>query len=323
MPTMLDISEIAAARNQQITDMQDEYRLIDTETPSRRHNEILAELAALNSRNNSITRRFGRSDEPDAAAEIAGKIARLQAELETLERRLSLAVERKARLNEELRRLQTESNPLPDIEEGDVVASQKRLAGINQEIAKVEQEITAENDKLRITTADRTALDCVTVELEDARAEALPEATIAALRKKQAAERAKFEAAELAMRAAQEHINERLAGLSRKADRLQVAKAAIESENQLLRAAFLQTQIRAARVAYKEAAQDFLKRLAVLAGLDRLSAENNCRIPVFADHRRGCALPGLNDANFEITDLDILDTADQLRAGFHKKGIAA
>ena len=325
MPTMLEISEIAAARNQQITDLQDENRLIDTETPRRRHNEILAEIAALKSRANSIHRVFRRpqTDEPDAADEIAAKTAHLEAELETLERRLSLALERKARLNEELRRLLTDSNPLPDIESGEVVAGQKRLAGINQEIAKVEQEITAENDKLRITTADRTALDYATVELEDARAEALPEATIAALRKKQAAEKAKFEAAELAMRAAQEHINERLAGLSRKADRLQADKAAIESENQLLRAAFLQSQIRAARTAYKEAAQEFLNRLAVLAGLDRLSAENNCRIPVFADHRRGCSLPGLNDANFEITDLDIMKTADQLRASFHKKGIAA
>jgi len=324
MPTMLEISEIAAARNQQITDPQDEYRLIDTETPRRRHNEILAEIAALKSRANSIHRVFRRpqTDEPDAADEIAAKISHLEAELEPLERRLSLALERKARLNEELRRLQTDSNPLPDVDESEVTAGQKRLAGINQEIAKVEQEITAENDKLRITTADRTALDYATVELEDARAEALPEATIAALRKKQAEEKAKFEAAELAMRAAQEHINERLAGLSRKADRLQADKAAIESENQLLRAALLQSQIRTARIGYKKAAQDFLKKLAILAGLDRLSAENNCRIPVFADHRRGCSLPGLNDTNFEITELDIMKTADQLRTELHTKGIA-
>ena len=192
MTTMFDICEIAAARNQQIADLEKEIRLIDTETPSRRHNEILAELYTLKSRANSIHRVFShpRTDEPDAADEIAEKIARLDAELETLERRLSLAFERKDRLNEELRRLRNESNPLPDIDESEAIAGQKRLTGINQEIAKVEQEITAENGKLLIAAADRTPLDCVTVELEDARAEALPEATIAALRKKQAAEKA-------------------------------------------------------------------------------------------------------------------------------------
>ena len=97
-------------------------------------------------------------------------------------------------------------------------------------------------------------------------------------------------------------------------------RAAVEAENHLLRAAFLQSRIRAARVDYREAAADFLNRLAILAGLDRLAAENNCRIPVFADHRRGCVLPGLNDSSFELTDLDILETADQLRGDFNERG---
>ena len=158
---------------------------------------------------------------------------------------------------------------------------------------------------------------------DSARAEALSEATIAALRKRQATERGKVEAAENSLVAARELINERLAGLTRKATRLQANKASIEGENQLLRAAFLQSRIRAARVDYREAAADFLNRLAVLAGLDRLAAENGCAIPVFADHRRGCSLPGLNDSSFELTDLNILEAADQLRGEFNSRGIAA
>ncbi len=322
MPTLTEISEISAVRNQAIEDIQSEMRLIDTETPSRRHNAILAELAALNTRNNSITRRFRSSDDNDAAAEIAGKVRTLNAELSTLEGRLTLALERKARLNTELSRLQTEDF-LPDISESEVQAGQRRLTEINRELAKVEADIAAEQGKMAITTADRTALDCVTVELEDARAEAAPEATIAALRKRQGIERGKVEAAETALLAAREFISERLAGLSRKATRLQANREAIEAENQLLRAAFLQSRIRAARVDYREAAADFLNRLAILAGLDRLAAENNCRIPVFSDHRRGCSLPGLNDSSFELTDLEILEAADQLRGEFSLRGIAA
>ena len=320
MPTLHEITEIAAARNSAIADIQNEMALIDTETPRLRHQSILSELAALNSRNNSITRRFRSSDDNDAAAEIAGKVRSLTVELESVERRLSLALERKARLNEELHRLQTDGSPLPDIAESEVQAGQKRLAAISLELHKVEADIAAEQGKLLLTTADRTVLDCVTVELEDARAEALPEAAIAALRKRQATERGKVEAAELALSAAQEHIKERLAGLSRKAARLAADKEAIEAENQLLRAAFLQSRIRAVRLDYKESAADFLNRLAILAGLDRLAAENNCRIPVFADHRRGCSLPGLNDSSFELTDLDILETADQLRGDFNERG---
>ena len=323
MPTLTEISEISAVRNQAIEDIQSEMRLIDTETPSRRHNAILAELAALNTRNNSITRRFRSSDDNDQAAEIASKVRTLNAELSTLEGRLTLALERKARLNAELHRLQTSESPLPDISESEVVAGQKRLAAISLELHKVGAEITAENNKLLITTADRTVLDALTTELEDSRAEAAPEATIAALRKRQGIERAKVEAAETALLAARELINERLAGLSRKAARLQADRAAIEAESQLLRAAFLQSRIRAARADYREAAADFLNRLAILAGLDRLAAENNCRIPVFADHRRGCVLPGLNDSSFELTDLNILETADELRDEFSLRGIAA
>ena len=322
MPTLTEISEISAVRNQAIEDIQSEMRLIDTETPSRRHNAILAELAALNTRNNSITRRFRSSDDNDAADEIAGKVRTLNAELSTLEGRLTLALERKARLNTELSRLQTEDF-LPDISESEVQAGQRRLTEINRELAKVEADIAAEQGKMAITTADRTALDCVTVELEDARAEAAPETTIAALRKRQGIERGKVEAAETALLAAREFISERLAGLSRKATRLQANREAIEAENQLLRAAFLQSRIRAARVDYREAAADFLNRLAILAGLDRLAAENNCRIPVFSDHRRGCSLPGLNDSSFELTDLEILEAADQLRGEFSLRGIAA
>ena len=323
MTTLHEITEIAAARNQAIEDIQSEMRLIDTETPSRRHNAILAELAALNSRNNSITRRFRSNDVDDQAVEIAGKVKRLNAELSTLEGRLSLALERKARLNEELHRLQTDGSPLPDIAESEVQAGQKRLAAISLELHKVEADIAAEQGKLLLTTADRTVLDALTTELEDSRAEAAPEATIAALRKRQATERGKVEAAELALLAAQEHIKERLAGLSRKAARLAADKEAIEAENQLLRAAFLQSRIRAARLDYKESAADFLNRLAILAGLDRLAAENGCAIPVFADHRRGCSLPGLNDSSFELTDLNILEAADQLRDEFSLRGIAA
>ena len=323
MPTLHEITEIAAARNSAIADIQNEMALIDTETPSRRHNAILAELAALNTRNNSITRRFRSSDDNDAAAEIAGKVRTLTVELESVERRLSLALERKARLNSELSRLQTEENPLPDIAESEVVAGQKRLTEINRELHKVEAEITAENNKLQITVADRTALDSITTELEDSRAEAAPEAAIAALRKRLGIERAKVEATENSLLAARELINERLAGLTRKLARLQGDQAAIEAENQLLRAAFLQSRIRAARVDYREAAADFLNRLAILAGLDRLAAENNCRIPVFSDHQRGCSLPGLNDSSFELTDLEILEAADQLRGEFSLRGIAA
>ena len=323
MPTLHEINEIAAARNSAISEIQSEMALIDTETPSRRHNAILAELAALNTRNNSITRRFRSSDDNDQAAEIAGKVKQLNAELSTVERRLSLALERKARLNTELHRLQTDESPLPDISESEVVAGQKRLAEINRELHKVEKDIAAEQGKLLLTTADRTVLDALTTELEDSRAEAAPEATIAALRKRQATERGKVEAAELALLAAQEHIKERLAGLSRKLARLQADRAAVEAENHLLRAAFLQSRIRAARTDYREAAADFLNRLAILAGLDRLAAENNCRIPVFADHRRGCVLPGLNDSSFELTDLEILEAADQLRGEFSLRGIAA
>lgn len=322
MTSLTEITAIAAARNQAIEDIKGEMALIDTETPSRRHNAILAELAALNTRNNSITRRFRSSDDNDAAAEIAGKVRTLNAELSTLEGRLTLALERKARLNTELSRLQTEDF-LPDISESEVQAGQRRLTEINRELAKVEADIAAEQGKMAITTADRTALDCVTVELEDARAEAAPEATIAALRKRQGIERGKVEAAETALLAAREFISERLAGLARKAARLQAGQAAIEAENQLLRAAFLQSRIRAARVDYREAAADFLNRLAILAGLDRLAAENNCRIPVFSDHRRGCSLPGLNDSSFELTDLEILEAADQLRGEFSLRGIAA
>ncbi len=322
MTSLTEITAIAAARNQAIEDIKGEMALIDTETPSRRHNAILAELAALNTRNNSITRRFRSSDDNDAAAEIAGKVRTLNAELSTLEGRLTLALERKARLNTELSRLQTEDF-LPDISESEVQAGQRRLTEINRELAKVEADIAAEQGKMAITTADRTALDCVTVELEDARAEAAPEATIAALRKRQGIERGKVEAAETALLAAREFISERLAGLSRKATRLQANREAIEAENQLLRAAFLQSRIRAARVDYREAAADFLNRLAILAGLDRLAAENNCRIPVFSDHRRGCSLPGLNDSSFELTDLEILEAADQLRGEFSLRGIAA
>ena len=124
------------------------------------------------------------------------------------------------------------------------------------------------------------------------------------------------------MLAAQEHINERLAGLSRKAKRLQADKAAIEHENQLLRAAFLQSQIRAARIGYKKAAQALLTKLANLAALDQLAAKNDCRIPVFTGHQRSCSLPSTSDGNFAVTELDIMKTADQLRAEFHKNGIA-
>ena len=321
MASMHEITEIAAARSQQIEDLQDELRLIDVETPNRRLSAIAAEIQALKASLNSVTRHHRRTDERDEIAEIGAKIDRLQSERDALPPRLDKALDRKARINDELRRLQTDPNPLPDIDISEVIAAEKRLAEIDQAIAQASRNHAAENERLIMMVAPRSALDSATMELEDARAEALPETTIASLREKQTDERERFDAADRAMTTAREAVQEHLAGLQRKIDRLKTDRDAIQERNTLLRAAFLQSKIRAARKDYAKSAQDFLKKLAILGGLDRLSAKNDCRLPVFADHRRGCILPALQGEDFAITDLDIESTADQLRGNFRKEGI--
>lgn len=83
MASMHEITEIAAARSQQIEDLQDELRLIDVETPNHGFHRT-AEIQALKASLNSVTRHHRQTDERDEIAEIGAKIDRLQSERDAL-----------------------------------------------------------------------------------------------------------------------------------------------------------------------------------------------------------------------------------------------
>lgn len=119
--------------------------------------------------------------------------------------RLDKALDRKARINDELRRLKTDPNPLPDIDISEVIAAEKRLAEIDQAIAQASRNHAAENERLIMMVAPRSHWIQRRWSLRTP-SRALPETTIASLREKQTDERERFDAADRAMTTAREAV---------------------------------------------------------------------------------------------------------------------